>query len=447
MNASVGGLSYRSLVTTFGAQLYNQFVTVGIQLATIPLLLHSWGAERYGVWLLLSAVPTYLTFADFGFTMAAKNVMTIKVVRGDKSGALVTYQSIFMLLNLSVASVLVVLSIGLSSITLGNIFVLGPIHERAAKSILLLLAVNVLLTQYLLLLASGLRCVGRPTEEVVWGASARLVEGVATVLIAILGGDLVAAAFAIVVNRFFFLVAVWFRLRKLERWLALGTSHSSFGEARDLLHPSLSFMLVSIGQALTIQGPILILGAIGTPVQVVVFSTARTLARLGTSVVNMMNFASTPEYSRLYGIGDFEQFGRLARAHLWLTIALSVGYFAILRLTGETVISAWSGGSIMIDETFLTVLLIAVAGEMIWSAELIPLVSVNRHVAVSRAFAVLSVLALTLSYIAIWYSGSLASMTVPLAALHSIMIYLAGLHARTFVTSKRHTQAERSAFQ
>ncbi|WP_370157937.1 lipopolysaccharide biosynthesis protein [Bradyrhizobium yuanmingense] len=419
--------SFRRLASTFGAQIYSQAVTVGIQLALVPVLLHYWGAERYGVWLLLSAIPIYLTFADFGFTMAAKNVMTIKVAGGDRSGALVTYQSIFMLLNVVVAAILVILLLALPVIRVSTVFSLGPVSEGAAKTVLFLLAANVLLTQYLLLFASGLRCIGKPTEEVVWAASARLMEGAVTAAAAALGGDILAAALAIVVNRVAFNLATWTRLRFLERWLALGQRHASLDEARTLFHPSVSFMLVSIGQALTIQGPVLILGAIGSPMQVVIFSTARTLARLGTSAINMINFAFTPEYSRLFGMRKFQEFAKLVRFHLWTTLALAAIYVVTLSLTGQWIIAFWTVGKVSVDQTTFVILLVAVAAEMIWSAELMPLASINRHVALSRAFSALSIVALGSCYLSgQHYDDSLIAVATPLVALHVLMTIVSG---------------------
>lgn len=44
------------LLKTFGAQIYNQIVTVAVQLALLPLLLPCWGPKQYGDWLLLSAI-------------------------------------------------------------------------------------------------------------------------------------------------------------------------------------------------------------------------------------------------------------------------------------------------------------------------------------------------------------------------------------------------------
>ncbi|MCK1269272.1 MULTISPECIES: hypothetical protein [unclassified Bradyrhizobium] len=381
---------------------------------------------------MLSAIPTYFTFADFGFTMAAKNVMTIKVAAGDIRGALVIYQSIFLLLGIIVVTILLLLLLLLSTIPLGEFFVLGPVTEQAGKSVLFLLASNVLLTQYFLLMAGGLRCIGRTTEEVVWGASARLMEGAITALAASFSRDIVVAGIAIVVIRLTFNFATWARLKFLERRLVMGWRFASFEEAKRLFHPSLSFMLVSLGQALTIQGPVLILGVVGTPFQVVVFSTTRTLARLGTAAANMINFALTPEYSRLFGLQQLRQFARLTRIHLRITVVLCAGYFIFLGTAGDWIIAFWTGGKVMVDKGFFIAMLLAVTAEMIWSAELMPLASINRHTTVSRAFSSLSVIGLILSYLAGQRYGNLIAIVAPLLAIHSALAIFAAIQLRTF---------------
>ncbi|RTE87994.1 teichoic acid transporter [Bradyrhizobium sp. LVM 105] len=418
--------SFHSIAATFGAQIYNQIVTVGVQLAIVPVLLYFWGTERYGAWILLSAVPTYLTFADFGFTMAAKNVMTIKVANGDRTGALITYQSIFTLLTGIIAVILCLALIGLPSLHVTRVFGLDLISERSANLVLMLLATNVLLTQYMLLFASGFRCTGRPAEEVAWGASARLMEGIVTAVAATITQDLVVAALAIVSNRTAFAIAAWLRLRLLEPWLSVGYQHATLAEARRLFQPSLSFMLVSIGQAITIQGPVIVLGLTGTPAEVVIFSTSRTLARLGTSAANIFNFALTPEYSRLFGVKRFRQFSQLARIHFFIAVGASVFYVAVLSAAGNDILSLWTKGAVVAHFPFFIVLLLAVAAEMIWTTELIPLASINKHVAISRAFSASSLVAIALSYLIGRLHGGLTGVAAPLLALHCALVILAG---------------------
>src|ERR1700733_2296211 len=87
------------LMRGISATALGPLVKAGIQLASVPLLLHSWGPSKYGDWLLLSAVPTYLTFSDLGFGASSGSDMTLRVAVGDRDGALATFQSSWSLLS------------------------------------------------------------------------------------------------------------------------------------------------------------------------------------------------------------------------------------------------------------------------------------------------------------------------------------------------------------
>lgn len=52
-----------------------------LALATTPLLLHGLGAERFGVWVLLSAIAGYLTYFDFGIGVALAQAVAMDAPR------------------------------------------------------------------------------------------------------------------------------------------------------------------------------------------------------------------------------------------------------------------------------------------------------------------------------------------------------------------------------
>ena len=158
----------------FSAQFYNQVTTVIVQLGLVPVLLYAWGTEQYGVWILLSAVPTYLTFSDFGFTLIAKNEMLIQVARGAREDAACTFQSVFALLNIIVPAVLALSALALFGLDLPKILNLGEFPAGKAQAIVALLLLNVLVYQYFLLICGGVRCENRLATEASWGATARL---------------------------------------------------------------------------------------------------------------------------------------------------------------------------------------------------------------------------------------------------------------------------------
>ena len=76
-----------------------QSVTIATQLLSLPLFLHYWDAERYGVWLLLSAVPGYIAMADVGMVTAAGNRMTMAMGKGNRAEAVTVFQTAFVFMS------------------------------------------------------------------------------------------------------------------------------------------------------------------------------------------------------------------------------------------------------------------------------------------------------------------------------------------------------------
>src|ERR1700719_3609809 len=90
----------RRSIRGIGATALGPVVTSLIQLGSVPLLLHAWGAAKYGDWLLLSAIPSYLTLSDLGFGDSSGSDMSMRVAAGDRQGAIETFQSSWVFLSL-----------------------------------------------------------------------------------------------------------------------------------------------------------------------------------------------------------------------------------------------------------------------------------------------------------------------------------------------------------
>lgn len=391
-------LAFRRVGFTFTAQIYNQIVIVAVQLLQVPFLLSAWGADRYGGWLVLYAVPSYLTLSDFGFTLVAKNSMVMHAASSDHAGVLRVYHSVFALLLVAAAVIIAACGLGIEAVTLTQAFALGPLTETAAKLTILFLVGSVVVNQFLLLLCAGVRAAGRPAAEVTWGASSRLLEGVATVGVALLTTRIELAALAVLVMRVACTLALWIWLRSTAPDIPLGLKAARLAEIRRMANPSFSYMLLGLAQALAIQGPIVLLGAVATAQETVLFSTSRTLARMGTSAANLVNYSFAPEYSRLHGQGNTSAFARLKRIHVAIGIAGILAYCLGLWALGPYVMELWTHGHVAVVYPFFALLNAAVAAEMWWGCLFTPIAAINRHVRLSYLFVGLTAVCAVLAY-------------------------------------------------
>lgn len=416
-------LAFRRVGFTFTAQIYNQIVIVAVQLLQVPFLLSAWGADRYGGWLVLYAVPSYLTLSDFGFTVVAKNSMVMHAASSDHVGVLRVYHSVFALLLVAAAVILLACGLGIEAVTLTQAFALGPLTETSAKLTIIFLVGSVVVNQFLLLLCGGVRAAGRPAAEVTWGATARLLEGVATMVVALLTTRVELAALAVLVMRVATTLALWIWLRSVAPDIPLGLKAARLAEIRRMANPSFSYMLLGLAQALAIQGPIVLLGAVATAQETVLFSTSRTLARMGTSAANLVNYSFVPEYSRLHGQGNTSAFARLKRIHVLIGIAGILAYCLGLWALGPYVMELWMHGHVAVVYPFFALLNAAVAAEMGWGCLFTPIAAINRHVRLSYLFVGLTAVCALLAYG--WaLSAGATGVAAALLLLHSGMAVL-----------------------
>lgn len=361
------------------AQGYSQIVTFAIQLGTVPFLVTAWGVERYGVWLILTAIPAYLALTDFGFTFIAKNDMAMRVAGGDKNGALVTYQSVFALLIGICAVCAVLLFSSVFFLPLKEWFNFGNESIEDIRWVLIFQFSSVFIYQFFLLFCSGIRCEGMFATESTLAASSRLIEALSIVTIALCGGGVFEAALGALITKLIVVLSTGVWLHTKVKWLKLGFSNVRINNIKQLAGPSMSYMLVPISNALMIQAPLVILGAFSTPVAVALFSITRTVARLGMSGANMLAYAFTPVYSRAWGSKNKIEFYRAINKHRNLFLIGFVLYLLISIPFSSELVSIISKQHILPSMILCLIMTIGVSLEMVWNSLFTPLIALNVH--------------------------------------------------------------------
>lgn len=393
------GSSAQRISKTVATQIYNQVLTVAQQLLLAPLLLHTWGIETYGVWLLLSAIPNYLTLSDLGFTTIAKNEMTIRIAQEDRKGAVETYQSVFLMLLVVSLGILLLALLSLPYISVSSRFQIDSISEMTAKSVLLLLSGNFLVLQFMTLICAGFRGIGQPEREVGWSATARLGELAVTALGAFISDQIAVAAVLILISRILFTIVMYIALLRSAPYLRFGWRDATRAEIRRLLHPSFGYTMWIAAGVLLLQGPIVALGTMAGPAIVATYSTLRTLTRLGISGINVLNFSIMPEYSRLFGGQHLGKLRTLVVYHLSVSAICVVGYVVFMTLFGPSLMGWWMSGKIEATEPLFGILIATVALEMIWSAAFVAFSAIGRHVEASYAYFVVAVAGIVSIYL------------------------------------------------
>ena len=404
-----------------GVNAFGQLVTVIVQLAGVPILLHAWGVQLYGEWLILFAIPAYLSMSDLGFSQSAANDMTARTARRDYTGALAVFQSLSVLVYSVSTLGLFLLTCVVFWLPLGEWLNLQSIDTSTAQWVLWLLAAQVLVALPDGVTHAGFRASGEYALHFGLNGIVRLLQFVGVWLAALLGGGPLAAAGVFIGVRTFATVAFAVLLVYRHHWLCYGRAAASVGEMRRLLRPALASMAIPLAQALNIQGMVVAVGAGLGPAAVVVFTTLRTLTRLTMQMVIAVAKATEPELASAFGAGNKkllrDLFVSALRAGLWLALIAAAG----LALFGSRVLELWTGGRVAMDFDLFCWLLASALASVLWFGALTVLKAANRHLRAAAVYVIASAVAVVLATALMFGLGELALVGVALLAMDAVM--------------------------
>lgn len=384
----------KRLIRGVGAQAASQATRSLVQVVNVPLLIHFWGVGLYGEWLILSAVPAYFAMSDMGFGDVAGNEMTIRVAEGDVPGAIEVFQSVWTLTTalcgLAVLAGVLVASMGPLARWL-NLSILG---DGTAAAVLSLGLVLVLVSQQGGLIAAVLRAQKLFAEATFIGNLLYLAESVAFIVAVALGASPVGAALVLLGARIVSTVMLWLYATRSTPWLVLGVRHVRIDTIRRLFRPAIAFLAFPLGNALSIQGMVLVVGRILDPTAVVVFTTVRTVTNAAKQAMGILKNAVWPEISIAYGRGNLGVMRELHRRACQSTLLLTLAPTVILFFAGPFIIRVWTGGSVAVQVTFLRWMLLVILANSLWFTSSVVPTAINRHVRLATVFLVTTVLSL-----------------------------------------------------
>lgn len=273
---------------------YAQVVTIGLQLASMPLFLSQWDALRYGTWLMLAAVPTYFAMSDFGFMAAASNRIAILWAQDKRDEAIALFAAAA---RFAARVAAVVVPLFLCAVLAAGFFVSKPHGDWLALALLLTCA---LLTMAMGVFHGPYRSHGEYGVITFWLNTIRLCEWLGGIAGLLLDGSFLVVAAGMLGARIFVSVLLWRRTRWrfpefFRRQAVAGETH-----IRPLLVPALGFAAFPVATAISGQGLILVVGAVIGPAAVVTFSAYRTLSNALVQLTALLSHAAWPEFSRLY---------------------------------------------------------------------------------------------------------------------------------------------------
>lgn len=388
-----------------GGQAFSQAVAFGVQIGSVPLFLHFWGTSLYGEWLVLAAFPAYLVISDLGFTTATSNEITMCVSSGEPERALQAFQTTWVFVTFASVLVAGILIGGALVSPVAAWFDFVRLTDFGAATVLALLLFQVLVNIQTGIAASGLISAGQYGLHSFLTALTRLLGFMLVILVVLAGAGpvLVAAVMAGAECLGFFMVLS--AARRHSAWMHHGFAAVSRDVFVRLTRPSLGFAGFILGNAISIQGPIIVVGAILGPSAVAIFSTLRILARSVVIFGNVVFATLRPEVAMAYGRDDIDIMRKLsARAiqfALWLAIAAFVGFM----LLGPWVVEIWTVGRIDASQPLFAFMVLTAVSTLLWAGTATALYATNNNQAISVIYVVAASVGVVLAILAAQMAG------------------------------------------
>src|SRR5581483_6658127 len=346
-------------------------ITAFIQLVSVPAFMRTWGAHTYGEWLLMSAVPTYLSVAD--------NDMAMRIAAGDRAGAVETFQSTWVLVTSLSLFFAAVVSAILLTVPLAQYLNITSIPPTQVRLVIAFLSIYSLASLQSGMLLSGFRSDGYYALGTASINAMRLVENVATLALLMFRGEPVCVAMAAALIRSAGTVLLYFVLIKKLSWMETGMGRASLRRAKELIRPAVAFTAFPAGNALSIQGMTIVVGCTLGPIAVATFNPMRTLSRSAYQIIDAIKNAVWPELSAAYGARNWPLARKLHRACCQVAFWLACIAVIALSILGPTIFRLWTHGRVAMDVRCFYILLATVIASSLWSTSSAVSIAANLH--------------------------------------------------------------------
>lgn len=387
------------LAKGLSAQAFGNIINVFIQLASVPLLIAHWGADIYGAWLILTAIPAYIVMSDLGFAAAAQAEMTMAVGRGDDDATIDIFQGTWLLISALSVTIILVMG-GLATFApLADWFNIAAMSNGDMVTTLWLLGFSVLIAVQCSIIYAGFHSQGKYGMGHFLLASIRLLEFILLALTVALGGGPVEAAGAWLTGRVIGAVAMMLLLRRAIPVLSFGWDRARAATLKRLAKPAMASLGFPLGNALNIQGVIIVVGVLFSPAAVVLFGTLRTLTRFGTLLVTSLCLNVAPEISTAHGAGNRARVRKLhdhvCQAALWTATGIAIG----LVLFGKPLLRLWTIDTVALQWSVFVPLLAIMVINGVSLASMMLVYATNRHTRVAMIYVLVNGAVLGVAYL------------------------------------------------
>lgn len=414
----------RKFFRAIGANAYAQAVTILVQIFTLPAFLAFVPLQTYGVWLLLSALPAYLMTATIGLLTVGRTDICVACEEGQFRTAVARLKTNYLYVNafgFLAGVVLLALTPWILSET-------RPIPFAAVCLLLLtgLVTANAGLADTLY----------RTADQYARGAAilntVRLLEWISTVVGLAIFKSIEGAAAGALTARVIGTVLVTVdasRRSPLQSYSASGEFHYS----HTFIRKSALYTAIPFGDALSMQGLIVAVGAGLGPTAVAMFGAYRTVSRTIVQLTGIFSNAIWPQLTQMYAAGEKAMLVTAYRKVRVISLICAVFGCGLTLIVGEQIIKIWSKGALPFDASLLFVFLVYAVIGALGHVPRILLIATNNQTAYGLIYLLSSVFLLIA--VMLQSPGDVLGFAIAATLFEFLNHAIATLYAKRFLLS------------
>jgi O-antigen/teichoic acid export membrane protein len=380
-SANRGLERYRRAGITASSSFIAKALNILISFLSVPLTVHYLGAERYGVWLTISSLITWMSMTDFGLAgNALVNVLAEASGREDRAGAQhYTASAFWALTGVSVLSG-VISAVSFRYIPWRSVFRVSVATSTHELQLACALTLVFFVLAFPLSIQNSIYSAYQDGYLAnAWGIGANIFSLVALVVVSQTHGGLPQLVLALSGTRGLVSIANCFFLFRRYHWLTPTPSAVRWQCVKRLFTLGGKYLVTQLASLGIYQSQPIIITQILGPAKVVIFVVAYKIVALPMDLVFMATQPFVSAFGEAKARNDWHWIKGAYRNAVKASVGFGLPLLVVIMLTAKPLIRIWAG-SIAIPSTSLILWLsiyalvgigLMAAGQMLAGLELV----------------------------------------------------------------------------
>jgi O-antigen/teichoic acid export membrane protein len=317
------------------------------QLILVPVLISAWGVEYYGSWLMLSALPTFLSMSNLGLGTSANIQIGLDINAGRHSQAKQAFATsqwmiIFIGLFVTVLSYIGMHWYGLKTTS--------PVIIESPDVVVFLLLTALFVNMLAIPLLGCWTGIGKLATGYKFLNYNSLASLILSIVVPLAGGKALETAIILLISSLcYFVLFVFFTFQSIE-WTKNQYSLKliDLNLGKYLFFKGIGHQLGQLWQAILFQGSLLLAGYMIGPAGAALWGSMRILIRSGNQVVEVISQSISPEFQIAFAQENKEKLRSTYVFGIMLSFSLALLIVVGLIIIGPTIFNIWTKNSFVV---------------------------------------------------------------------------------------------------